>query len=356
VPDDFGVACVEADTGAERWRSAVTEGWPARLRLADGALWERRGDGEAWLRRDLATGRVRARGAPPASDLSADPTIDGFWTTADAILHEKDGEPKTVVTTGAFVDDLAVAGDVLAFTLDRDDGQILGFGLSTGRLRWVLRPRERVAGFEAGDGSRLELLGDKLLVHAPPALLAVDPASGVPAWSARVPALEGRWGPLRAISAGDAWIVSVDGVVVALEAETGTVLWSHDAGAGGATSPVAGGGVVCFDRRDEAVVPYALDEAEVARGLEVTVEEGRILAARWVRRSELGAGAVRVPIVELPAADGAAARLELSTPDSRLVLDAARLLAADGTVVVEVPGAWEDARLVTEADDLIALD
>lgn len=356
IPDDFGVACLDVATGAQHWRSEVSDGWPPRLRIADGALWEGRGDGGAWLRRDLATGEVRARSTPP-DESAATATASGFWTTTDAILHDKDGAPKTVVTTGAFVDDLAVAGDILAFTLDRDDGQVYGFGLGTGRLRWVLRPRDRVHGFEAGDGSRVELLGDRLLVHAPPALLAVDPTTGVPLWTVRVPAIEGRWGPLRAIVAGDTWIISVDGVVVALDAATGEVHWTDDAGAGGATSPVSGGGTVCFDRRDEEVVPYALDEAEIARGLEVTLEAGRVVSARWVRRGELAAGAARMPFLELPpAGDGANERLELSTPDATLVVDAARLVAADGTIVVEVPGAWEDARLITAADDLIAID
>jgi hypothetical protein len=260
----------------------------------------------------------------------------GFWTTTDSILHDKDGETRTVVTTGAFVDDIAVTDRMLFFTLDHDDGQVYGFTLATGRLRWVLRPRERVTDFEAGDGSRIELLDDKLLVYAPPALIAVDPATGVPAWSARVPALEGRWGTLRATSDGETWTVTIDGVVVALDAATGAVQRTHDGGVG---------------------VPYEPDEAEIAKGLEVRIEQGRVVAVRWVRRSELGAGALRLPFVELPVAeDGDLARLELSTPDARLVVDAARVVARDGTIVVEVPGAWEDARLVTDQDDLIALD
>ena len=313
------LACVDADSGEEAWRGSVQD-WP-RARSAEGSSAAR------------------------------------FWTTTHSVLHEKDGEARTVVTTGAFVDDLAVAGDVLVFTLDRDDGQVYGFGLSTGRLRWVLRPRERVPGFEAGDGSRVERLGGRLLVYAPPALLAIDPETGVPAWSTRVPALEGRWGPLRAIEDGDRWIVSVDGVVVALDAATGEVRWTVDAGAGGATSPVARDGTVCFDRRDDVAVPFERDEAEIARALEVTMEEGRVASLKWVRRAELDAGAARLPFVELPAAEDAATdRLTLSTPDTALVLDAARLVARDGTIVLEVPGAWEDARLVTAADDVIAID
>jgi hypothetical protein len=259
----------------------------------------------------------------------------GFWTTTDSILHEKDGEIRTVVTTGAFVDDVAHTDRMLFFTLDHDDGQVYGFTLATGRLRWVLRPRERVAGFEAGDGSRIELLGDQLLVYAPPALMAVDPETGVPAWSVRVPALEGRWGTLRATAEDDTWTVSVDDVVVALDPETGAVRWTRDRAVG---------------------EPFEPDEAEIARGLEVTIEQGRAVAMRWVRRSEVGAGVTRLPFVELPRAeDGDTARLALSTPDATLVVDAARLVGLDGTVVVEVPGAWEDAHLVTDHDDLIAL-
>lgn len=260
----------------------------------------------------------------------------GFWTTTDSILHEKDGEIRTVVTTGAFVDDLAVDDRMLFFTLDHDDGQVYGFTLATGRLRWVLRPRQRVAGFETGDGSRIELLGDRLLVYAPPALIAVDPETGVPAWSVRVPALEGRWGTLKATAEGDTWTVSIDGVVVVLDGETGAVRSTRDDGAVGER--------------------FAPDEAEIAKGLEVTIEEGRVVAMRWVRRSEVGAAVTRLPFVELPQAeDGDIARLALSTPDARLVVDAARLVALDGTVVVEVPGPWEDAHLVTDDDDLIAL-
>ena len=258
----------------------------------------------------------------------------GFWTTTDAILHDKAGETRTVVTTGAFIDDIAITDRMIFFTLDHDDGQVYGFTLATGRLRWVLRPRARITDFEAGDGSRIELLDDKLLVYAPPALIAVDPATGVPAWSARLPALEGRWGTLRAASDGETWTVTIDGVVVTLDRATGAVVSTHDGGVG---------------------VPFEPDEAEIAKGLEVTIEEGRAVAARWVRRSELGPGVLRVPFVELPRAeDGDTARLTVTTPDASLTVDAARVLAADGTIVVEVPGAWEDARLVTDTDDVIA--
>jgi len=354
LPDDFGIACVDASSGAERWRTPVTAGWPPRLRIAAGALWERHGDRGEWRRRDLSTGALRARAEPPPLDTAPDPAA-AFWTTTDAILHDKDGVTGTVLTTAAFVDDLAVVpgrgGPLLVFALDRDDGQVYGFGLADARLRWVLRPRDRVDGFEAGDGSRVEVLGDRLLVHAPPALMAVDPRTGAPAWTARVPALEGRWGPLRAIDLGATWIVTVDGVVIALDAGDGTVRWVHDAGAGGATAPVAGDGTVCFDRRDDAVVPYGPDEAEIARALAITVEGGRVRALRWVRRAEVARDADRRPLVELPvlAADATGPRLELTTLDARHLASLAPLLAVDGTIVLEVPGAWEDARVVLDA-------
>ncbi|MGH7337270.1 MAG: hypothetical protein ACREI7_06820, partial [Myxococcota bacterium] len=161
APDDFGIACFDIATGEERWRTPVTDGWPPRLRIAAGAVWARHGEAGTWQRHDLATGRVRARAEPPEEGAAPAAIDGGLWATTDAIVHLGDGDvaPRTIVTTGAFVDDLALAGEVLAFTLDRDDGQVYGFGLPEGRLRWVLRPRERVAGYEAGDGSRVELLG-----------------------------------------------------------------------------------------------------------------------------------------------------------------------------------------------------
>jgi hypothetical protein len=204
-----------------------------------------------------------------------------------------------------------------------------------------------VPGFEAGDGSRVELLGDRLLVHAPPALLSVDPASGAIAWIARVPALAGRWGPLRAIEVDGRWIVSVEGAVVALDAATGEVAWVSEAGAGGGTALVAGGGLVCLDRRDEGVEPYALDEAEVARDLALDIVDGEVIAARWVLRAEVPAAADRTPLIELGAPADGAPRLELATPDALLVRDASRLVSGgDRTVYLEVAGAWETAALI----------
>jgi outer membrane protein assembly factor BamB len=356
VPDDFGVTCVAPATGAVRWTGRVAKGWPPRLRIADGSLWVSRGDGAAWARHELASGALQARAAPPDVAAAAD-RRDGFWTTHDAILHDQGGATGTVVTTGAFVDDFEVGDGLLHFTLDRDDGQIYALALATGRLRWVLRPRELVAGFEAGDGSRLERLGDRLLVHAPPALLAVEPRTGAVAWSVRVPALEGRWGPLRAVAAGGAWIVAVDGVIAALDAATGRVAWTVDAGAGGATSPVADATAVCFDRRDEVVVPYERDEAEIARALAITIDGGAPRSVRWIRRAEIPPGALRWPSIELPVVDAsAAARLELATVDASLVLDAAPLVAEDRTIYVEVPGAWDRAAVVARGVTEVAAE
>lgn len=313
---DGTVRCVDAADGVERWRGA------------------------------------RRAHAAPAAEAAAAPDRE-IWTTTDAIVHlaGDTGAPRTIVATGAFVDDLAFAGDVLVFTLDRDDGQVYGFGLPERRLRWVVRPRALVDGYEAGDGSRVELLGGRLLVHAPPALLAIDPATGGVAWTTRVRALEGRWGPLRALAVGARWVVAVDGLVAALDAETGRVRWTVDAGAGGATAPVADGASVCFDRSDEAAAPFAPDEAEVARALAITVEAGVVTDLRWVRRAEVDAGARRVPLFELPDAD---AGLALTAGDARRVVDVAPLLDRDGEVVVEVAGAWEAARLVAGDVDLIA--
>jgi hypothetical protein len=328
----------------------VEDGWPARLRTDGKALWEDHGAG--WRRRDLASGRVRGQSAPPDAPAVA---VSDFWATTDAIVHDKDGEPGVVVETSAFVDDLAVAGEMAAFTLDRDDGQVYGFDLGSARLRWVLRPRERVPGFEAGDGSRVEILGARLLVYAPPGLMSVDPASGAIAWIARVPALVGRWGPLRAVEIVGAertqWVVSVDGAVVALDAATGDVDWSVEAGAGGATSLLRGGASVCFDWRDQAVEPYRLDEAEVARDLAVVIAGGVVSEARWVKRADVPADAERVPLLELPRADGAPAlRLELGGIDALVTRDASRLLTGvDRTVYVEVPGAWETAALIDQS-------
>jgi hypothetical protein len=347
TPDDFGIRCVDASTGTQAWQSTVEEGWPARLRVDGKSLWEDHGGG--WKRRDLASGAVRGTGAPPDAAAAAP---QEFWTTTDAILHDKDGKTGTIVQTAAFVDDIAVAGSVLTFTLDRDDGQVYGFDLDTGKLRWLLRPRERVDGFEAGDGSRVELLGDRLLVFAPPALLSVDPASGAVAWIARVPQLAGRWGKLRAIVDGDRWVVSVDGAVVSIDPETGTVAWTSDAGDGGATALVAGGGATCFDRRDEAVDPFDRDEAEIARDVEITIAGGAVTGARWVHRADVPAGADRVPLLEVPADPGGqlALRLELATPDATLTRDLSKLATGgDRTVYVEVPGAWETAALVDGA-------
>jgi outer membrane protein assembly factor BamB len=289
APDDFGVACVEASSGEARWRSAVEAGWPARVRIDETFLWEDHGAG--WVKRDLATGSTRGHGTPP--DAVPAPET-GFWTTTDAIVHDQDGETGTVVRTGAFVDDLAIAGEVAVFSLDRDDGQIYGWDLGSARVRWQLRPRDHVPGFEAGDGSRVELLGGRLLVHAPPALMSVDPESGAVAWVARVPQLAGRWGPLRAIEAAGRWVIAVDGAVVALDPATGEVAWVADAGAGGATALVTGAGAVCFDRRDEVAEPYTPDEAEVARTFAFTVEGGELAGVRWVRRAEFPEGSFRV--------------------------------------------------------------
>src|SRR5205823_15006956 len=135
---------------------------------------------------------------------------------------------------------------------------------ASGHVRWVLRPRERVSHFEVGDGSRVEMLGDHLLVYAPSSLLSLDPATGAIACQTEVPALAGRWGTLRALALPHTWVVSDAGEVVAVDADTGAVRWSWDAGDGAATVLVAGGGddEICVDRRDARFEPFTPDDAE----------------------------------------------------------------------------------------------
>lgn len=331
-----GVTCVDAASGAARWRTAAAAG-RVQLRGDGDTVWERRA-GEAWRRHDLVTGRVLAAGAPDDAPAAA----DGLWTTTDAILETHDGAARTVVTTGAFVDDHAVVGDVLAFALDKDDGAIHGWGRAAGMLAWTLRPRDVLTAPEIGDGSRVEALGDRLLVYAPPALLAVMPATGEVAWIAEVPALAGHWGSLRAAAIGDHWIASIDGVVVALDAATGQVAWTIDAGAGAATSLVTAADTACFDRRADEVVPFARDEAEIARTLEVTVSGGAVTALRWVARAD--ARGPRRSAIELPVAEAGVA-LTLSLGDVTVRRDVSSLRTTDGVAYLDVPGAWEDARL-----------
>jgi hypothetical protein len=103
-------------------------------------------------------------------------------------------------------------------------------------------------------------------------------------------------------------------------------------------------------------VPYTPEEAEVARALELTVEKGRVKRLRWIVRAQIAADATRRPLLELGAAPEKGARLELSTTDAVHVADAAPLLATDGTIVVEVPGAWESARLLTRDEAVTARD
>ncbi len=330
-----GVTCVDAATGSARWRTPTAKGF-TRLRGDGDTLWTAR-PGEAWERRDLATGRVLAAGAPPAA---AEAVSDDLWTTTDAIFEAVEGEARAVVTTGAFVDDLAVIGDVLAFALDKDDGEVHGWDRAIGARAWTLRPRELLPEVEIGDGSRVEAIGDRLLVYAPPAVIAVDPADGTALWATAVPALQGRWGGLRATADGDRWIVSVDGVVVALDAATGVLRWTVDAGAGAASSLVVGASVACFDRRAEEALPFTRDEAEVARSLEVTVSGGAITSLRWVRRAD----ARGTSIIELPLATAGVA-LTLTAGDAEIRRDVTALRAEDGVHVVDVPGAWEDARV-----------
>src|SRR5262245_34886308 len=55
-PDDFGIACLDAATGATRWETAVAKGWPPRLRVDGATLWEERGS--RWHRRALADGAL----------------------------------------------------------------------------------------------------------------------------------------------------------------------------------------------------------------------------------------------------------------------------------------------------------
>lgn len=333
-----GVTCVDAGTGAERWRTPTAAG-RIRLRGDGDTVWEGR-PGEAWRRRDLLTGQVLAAGAP--GDAPAD--TDDLWTTTDAILETRDGVADAIVTTGAFVDDLAVVGDVLAFALDKDDGAIRGWDRAAGALAWTLRPREVVPGAEIGDGSRVEVLGERLLVYAPPAIMAVDPATGVPAWITPVTALAGHWGGLRAAAVADTWIAAIDGVVVALDADTGTTRWTIDAGAGAATALVIGDDTACFDRRAAEALPFAPDEAEVARSVAITVAHGAITAMRWVSAADVPAGARRRSAIELPLAT-TGATLTLAIGDTSTRRDVTSLRAEDGTVYLDVAGAWEDARV-----------
>jgi len=72
-PDDFGVACLDAKSGAVRWQSAVAKGWPPRLRVDGASLWLERA--ARWYRLELATGKRQGEGTPPAEHGTGTPQV-----------------------------------------------------------------------------------------------------------------------------------------------------------------------------------------------------------------------------------------------------------------------------------------
>jgi outer membrane protein assembly factor BamB len=213
------VHALDAVTGVRRWQAGLGRGVESSPAAASGMLHGGSGDGVYFGGDD---GKVHALDARTGAQVWA-------YQTGD-----QPHRPQGRVRPGTFISSPAVAGGTVY--IGGPDACILALNAAAGSLLWTCQTNaERLPG---KPGSR-PLAGDQrfpVMVTSSPAVIdgtvyvagadlhayALDAASGVPRWSRWV----GGSGSSPAVAAGAVYIGGL-GAVYALEAASGQPLWEH---------------------------------------------------------------------------------------------------------------------------------
>ncbi len=305
---------------------------------------------------------------PPASGLVLVGTRDGW-------LHARtpDGERVWDAQVNGRVDGAPfVKGD--AVYAGSSDGKLYAFDLATGKQRWAYDAQEEVGTTPAVAGSVV------LAMTLQDTLVAVDARTGVFRWNHRRAGKEGfsiRGAASVVVANGLAVAGYSDGMVAALEVETGAVRWERRVAPTGDFMDVDGlavqggrvfvaaysGGVYALDvatgdERWRAQAPGA-SRVAVSEGLAVAVTPTQVLgiatrdgAVRW-----------KVPLDGVPAGVPSFSGPLVAVPkgDGLLVIDAVggrALRSLDPGTGVSSPAAWDGNRfyVLSNEGELYALD
>jgi outer membrane protein assembly factor BamB len=155
-------------------------------------------------------------------------------------------------------------------------GRVYAFDPETGAVRW-LRP--------AGHGVATDLPVHAERVFAATLddeLLALDVASGVPVWSFATGASNDQFfiTSTPGLANGRVFFGGLDGVLYALDGETGRVLWKRPLGPRVTTSALAAGGTIYVGTEDNRIHRVNAKDGEVIRSLATEkTPNGRLASA-----------------------------------------------------------------------------
>jgi outer membrane protein assembly factor BamB len=234
VDDDGTVYAVGLGTGSKLWTLALgapSEGSPPLV--TDGSLVV--GDASGGLHAlDLSDGSplwtqqldAAIAGSPASSGRSI---VLGTMGGTEYVLDGQSGSIRQQVTLpGPITRGTALSGDT-AFVAA--GGTLSSVSTLDGSVLWqtrVTHPEVEIGTPTVADGLVLTAVGIEGDDPAARAVVALDASTGVVRWRYASPKQEREFSP--AVVDGRAYAVGKDGLVVALDALTGQVLWTEDSG------------------------------------------------------------------------------------------------------------------------------
>ena len=320
MSEDGSVMAFDAMTGMERWRKVIestgqlgTYAYQAPL-IADGVVYV--GVSEDFEALNLADGAVKWKASPatPASWLGAylSPTIDrqrgivlGAFSRAEQGLFgygASDGrrvwaDPLPVEgTTGTPAIDSATGVGYLA----AGDGNLYAFDVATGRQKWH---REILPGhiWSYSLASSLAVGPDKIYLSTQKGeVVAVARDGGADVWRRTVgpeladafPFADGPSAGGSPVLVGDVvWVGGMDGVLYALSAASGKVLWQSFLGAPTLSTPAVSGDALFIGATDGTIHAFMVPGDVVGGDGGVEVDGGPDMDAGGGGCAVSGAGA-----------------------------------------------------------------
>lgn len=176
-----------------------------------GSLWQR----------DMASAIV---GAP---DVVAEGVVIAASDGSVTLLDPADGRQRwTTTLKGHITRSPAIAAGLVIVPLD--PGQVAALDLGNGRMRWLTKIADAGSvGTPATDGQVAFAASGLGAESSQRGVTGLDLATGAVRWRYRSPTGKTVYTP--ALAGGHAFVVGEDGIVVALEIETGSQLWTHRA-------------------------------------------------------------------------------------------------------------------------------
>ncbi len=159
------------------------------------------------------------------------------------LLDPADGRQRwTTTLEGHITRSPAIAAGLVIMPLD--PGQVAALDLGSGRMRWLTKVADAGSvGTPATDGQVVFAASGLGAESSQRGVTGLDLATGAVRWRYQSPTGKTVYSP--ALAGGHAFVVGEDGIVVALEIETGRQLWTHRADEPLEALPaVAGGRVV----------------------------------------------------------------------------------------------------------------